>query len=130
MAMIADWMRQASERHRAILEQTYKGCCTVWERKPVMDPETKLTDPKAEVMVLENQPCRLSFRSSPAASGKPAAEAGQEIRLFLSPDIPIRPGSRICVVQDNLTADYAASGRPAVYASHQEITLEIWKGWT
>ena len=130
MAMIADWMRQASERHRAILEQTYKGSCTVWERKPVTDPETKLTNPKAEVMVLENQPCRPSFRSSPTASGKPAAEAGQEIRLFLSPDIPIRPGSRICVVQDNLTADYAASGRSAVYASHQEITLEIWKGWT
>lgn len=128
--MIADAIKQASELHRNVLEQTYKGRCTVWERRPYIDPITKLTDPKQEVIVLEDQPCKLSFASSPPASGMPAASAAQSIKLFLASDIEIKAGSKIIVTQENRTATYASSGQPAVYASHQEIELVLWKEWT
>lgn len=128
--MIAEAMKQASERHRTVLEQTYKGQCTVWVCQPDTDPVTKLTDPKRETVVLENQPCRLSFASSPPASGSPAASAPQAIKLFLAPEVVIRAGSKIAVTQDDRTVVYASSGQPAIYASHQEIELMLWKGWT
>ena len=35
--------------------------------------------------------------------------------------------SKITVTQNGVTGDYARSGVPAVYVSHQEVTLELFK---
>ncbi len=113
--------------HRKAVESLYNGTCTVYEHRKVKDEKTKLTGFE-DALVLENQPCRLSFEKINAAvQGESYAAVSQSIKLFLSPDIVIKPGSKITVTQNGVTADYTSSGVPAVYQSHQEIILELEK---
>lgn len=113
--------------HRKAVESLYTGTCTVYEHRKVKDEKTKLTGFE-DALVLENQPCRLSFEKINAAvQGESYAVISQSIKLFLSPDIVIKPGSKITVMQNGVTADYISSGVPAVYQSHQEIILELEK---
>lgn len=111
------------------IESTYDGVCTVVERAMYRDEKTKITH-KSEMTLVENQPCRLSFEKLNAnAQSKTAAAVSQSIKLFISPKIIINAGSKIIVEQDGRKAEYSASGEPAVYAGHQEIMLELFKGW-
>lgn len=114
---------------RKALESTYEGVATVVEHQKVKDKSTKLTSHE-DVVVLEGQPCRLSFTSIAAVvQGETAASAKQTVKLFISPDILIKPGSKITITQSGMTADYTYSGVPAVYETHQEIVLELFKEW-
>lgn len=110
------------------VEKLYKGKCTVTEYQDVKDPITKVTR-KQEVVVLTEQPCRLSFSSAPAASVDDAPAITQSIKLFISPSVEIKPGSKVTVTQNNVTTEYSRSGFPAVYSTHQEIVLDLFKGW-
>lgn len=83
-----------------------------------------------EVVALEGQPCRISFsKISQVVQNEVAASTTQGIKLFLSPDVIIQPGSKITVTQNGVTTDYISSGVPAVYATHQEIMLELFERW-
>lgn len=114
---------------RKAIESTYEGVCSIVEYKAVTDEETKITR-QAEVTVLENQPCKLSFEKLNAVvQTETAAAISQGTKLFISPEITIKGGSKIVVVQNGITGEYSASGEPAVYSSHQEIMLELFKGW-
>lgn len=126
---MVDAVRAAQEAARKAQESLYTGVMTVTEHHKVRDDASKLTGYK-NVKVLENQPCRLSFETlKQAMSSEPATAVTQVIKLFLSPDIVIRAGSKITVTQDGITADYTYSGIPAVYPTHQEIILERFERW-
>ena len=128
--MIADAIKQARQMHRDVIEQAYDGTCTIYVQQEVTDPVTKLTVTQEEAAA-EQIPCRLSFSSSPATEeSDTTATAAQTIKLFLAPEREIPPGCRIEVNQNGRTESYTQSGKAAVYFSHQEITLELWKGWT
>lgn len=114
---------------RKALESTYEGAATVIEHRKVRNEETKLTGYK-DVTVLEGQPCKLSFSKIAAVvQSDSAASAPQTVKLFISPDITIKPGSKITITQNGITTDYTYSGVPAVYATHQEIMLDFFKEW-
>jgi hypothetical protein len=81
------------------------------------------------VVVIENQPCRLSFSSNPSATDGDIAEINQTVKLFFAPEIKVKEGSKIIVTQNGVTTEYKQSGTPAVYSCHQEIFLELFKGW-
>ena len=111
------------------IEATYFGLLTVTETQKEKNEKSKLTK-TTPVIVLENQPCRLSFETLKAATQSDSAAAiTQIIKLFVSPDISIKAGSKITVTQDGVTADYSCSGVPAVYPTHQEIILELSRKW-
>lgn len=115
--------------HRQAIEATYDGVCTVYGRKPQEDPGTGDTV-FGEVQVMENIPCHLSYSSIPAAGeSDTGAAVTQATKLFLSPEIEIRPGSRIEISQQGVTGSYSRSGKPAVYSSHQEIELVLFGGY-
>lgn len=127
--MIADAIRQAQRMHRKVIEAAYDGVCTVYERKPFKDPDTKVTSSREEA-VIRNEPCHLSFSGDTAASGtETVTNVAQTIKLFLAPEKEIRPGSKIEVTQNGRTESYSQSGKASVYASHQEITLELFRGY-
>ena len=120
----------AQKAARKAIESGYTGVCTIIEYKDVRDEKTKITR-KAEVVVIENQPCKLSFEKLNAAGPtETAASLTQGAKLFIAPEINIRGGSKIIVEQNGMKNEYFASGEPAVYISHQEIILELFKGWT
>lgn len=120
-------IQAAQKAARKAIEVTYFGTLTVTERKKEKDERSKLTK-DVEVVVLENQPCKLSFEKlQTAIQSDSAATITQVTKLFVSPDISINAGSKITVSQDNVTTDYTCSGVPAIYPTHQEIILELFK---
>lgn len=120
---------QAWKAARKALEGTYTGLATVSEYKSVKDPVTKLTTTK-EVVTLENLPCKLSFMTlDTTTSTDTVAAMAQGVKLFLSPDVTIARGSKIVVTQNGVTTTYANSGVPAMYPTHQEITLKLFDKW-
>lgn len=127
--MRKDRLAQANKAHRRAVEARYEGTCRIYERQGLTDPKTKVTKQR-EILVQEELPCNLSFSSIMAASKKENGyQEEQKVKLFLAPEIEVKPGARIVVTQNGTTGTYQRSGMPAVYGSHQEIMLEAWKGW-
>lgn len=119
----------ARKAARRAQEATYEGVCTIIEYRDVTDEKTRLTS-QVEVTVIENQPCKLSFeKQAVAVQAETAAAISQSIKLFLSPERKVNSGSKIIVTQNGVTEEYCASGKPAIYSTHQEITLELFRGW-
>ena len=113
---------------RKAIESTYIGTCTVTEYAK-KQRENKTTGFEEEI-VLQNQPCRLSFeRITSTNSGQVAAELTQSTKILISPEIHIKPGSKLTITQNEITTEYKNSGEPAIYATHQEVILELFKGW-
>jgi hypothetical protein len=111
------------------VESLYEGVCTVYTATKAKNAATKETE-FAETAILTNQPCRLSFASIPGTGLiDHAPRLGQATKLFISPGVSIPPGSRIVVAQNGAAEHYSMSGQPARYATHQEISLELFKGW-
>lgn len=124
---MVDEIKAAQIVARKSIEATYFGELKVTEQRKVKDKRTKLMTDK-EVIVIENQPCRLSFEKiQTSAQSDSAASLSQMAKLFLSPDIRIKAGSKLTVSQDGITTDYTHSGVPAVYPTHQEIVLDLFK---
>ena len=115
------------------LASLWQGICSVTVREGVQNPLNKRTE-FAEIVVHEDVPCKLSFHIS-YESGSSVVDDGngsvvkQVARLFLASDVVIPAGSKISVTQNGRTVDYEKSGQPVVYASHQEILLQLFRGW-
>lgn len=122
-------MEAARRAARRAQEATYEGICTIYECRDVTDEKTKLSS-EEEVAVIEDQPCKLSFEKlNSVVQTETAAVQAQGVKLFLAPEIVVSSNSKIVVTQNGVTDEYSASGIPAIYSTHQEITLESFRGW-
>ena len=123
-------MEAARKAARRAQEATYEGICTIYEYRDVTDEKTKLSS-EEEIAVIENQPCKLSFEKlNSVVQTETAAVQAQGVKLFLAPEIAVGSNSKIVVTQNGVTDEYSASGKPAIYSTHQEITLESFRGWS
>lgn len=123
-------LNKAMEKARAAIESMYDGKATISEYESKKDSVTKRTTNK-EVEVIKDEACRLIFKSVPMANETDTgASLSQVVKLLIAPELDIKPGSKITVSQKGRTVAYKNSGMPAVYSTHQEITLELFKGWT
>lgn len=102
----------------------YTDTCTVSEYRSVKDPKTHITN-KQLVVVVENEPCRLSHKSITSTGDGVAPSVSMTTKLIISPDIAIHAGSKIAVTRNGVTTVYKQSGEPARYTNHQEIMLEL-----
>lgn len=110
---------------RDVIESQYKGTCTITEYQNVKDPVTKITA-LTPVDVVTDQKCRISYQKFPQAEQSETTDnIVQVVKLFISPDIIIKPGSKINVTQNGVTETYESSGKPAVYEHHQEVILKL-----
>ena len=117
-----------SSRRKA-LEKLWKGICTVTAWQGVEDPVTFVTTHR-EVDLYGNLKCKLSHKTISATSQTGAgAILVQQIKLSLGNEYVIPAGCKITVTQNGKTAEYTHSGEPAVFIDHQEIVLDIFKGW-
>ena len=110
---------------REAFEKMYDSTCTVVVHEEYEKPNgsTGFRD----VIVLENEPCKLQYSSVKSAEqGEAAATVSQEIRLFIRPDVEISAGSQIIVK----SVKYGLSGVSAKYDTHQEIVLSLWERWS
>ncbi|HCU2820327.1 TPA: hypothetical protein OUM20_002330 [Clostridioides difficile] len=107
---------------RKAIEMLYRDKCTIVEYQSIKDSVTKRTNNK-EVIVLENQPCKLSYKNITSATDGKVSRLEQTIKLFISPDVEIKAGSKL-IINDK---EYVRSGESAIYSNHQEIILELFK---
>lgn len=120
---------RARDAARKAIESTYTGTCDIIEYGSVRDKKSGITR-QEEITVLQSQPCKLSFEKIAAAVGSDTASAvTQGVKLFIAPETEVKNGSKIIVTQNGISNAYSASGQAAVYESHKEIMLELWKGW-
>ena len=122
-------------RIRGAVERLYTCICSVYEKEEYTD-EAGITRHR-ERLVMENIPCRISYSTgmlfNKLNSGKECADAvrnKQYTKIFTSPDILIRPGSKIAVTNEKGEHIYFHSGERAEYLSHNEVLVENFKGWS
>ena len=120
-------MVDAWKQARKAVESRYRGLCDILEKRKVKDEVTKATVLR-DIAVLRNQPCKLSYSSSGTANQTDTiSNIEQTIKVFIAPEIKIVPGSKLRITQNGITTDYISSGVPAVYETHQEVSLELKK---
>ena len=121
------YLEAARNQARKQIEKLYEDTCTVYESKKVTNPITKLTKTEP-VEVLKEQPCKLSFSSVKATEEKSnVATVSQVVKLFISPDVSIKPGSKITITHLGKVTEYASSGQEATFSTHKEIVLELFR---
>ena len=78
-----------------------------------------------KTIVAQNVPCRISYSSDNAGVQTTTTDnISQQIKLFISCDVEVKPGSEVIVTSKNGSVKkYIASGTPAEYTAHQEILL-------
>jgi hypothetical protein len=108
---------------RAAIEMTYEGRCTVTELQSVKDPVTKGTG-QQRVIVLQDEPCAVSQTSLRGVISTDTDNSlDYDAKLFISPDVIIKAGSEINVIQDGMDTRFQQVGKPFRYPTHQEIML-------
>ncbi len=121
-------METARIAAKKAIESTYEGICTVVEHRKVQKANKSIGF--EEVVTLENQPCRLSYKTiTNAGENDVASSVFQIIQVFLNPEINIKAGSKLIITQNGITTEYKSSSEPAFYNTHQEIILELFKEW-
>lgn len=112
------------------IKSLWRGKCTVTVRNNDTTDENTGRVAVGEVDTYTDEPCRISFDTVNATQPENnAANIVQSITLFIDRAVAIPEGSKITVTQNGVTAVYEKSGKPAVYSTHQEIPLELFKGW-
>lgn len=115
--------------HAEALRRLWSGICTIIVRQPVVDESNGQTSLQ-EAILLENEPCRLSFKNvNTTGENNEASPVQQVTKLFLDNTVVIPAGSKLVVTQNGYTAEYEKSGEPAIYSTHQEIVVEKFKEW-
>lgn len=123
-------MSVIDEITRKVIEDGYEGLCDIYVQQAVKDPVTKQTSRAAVKQNKNPIACGLSYKNTSTTSeGDGADKQVQQIELFLAPEVSVPTGSKIIVTQNGVTQEFMQSGVPAVYATHQEIVLEIFKRW-
>lgn len=106
----------------------WKDKCTVIIKDKDTNLETHITG-FSEKALIENAPCKLSFSTLSSTGEGNVAAVAQSVKLFLSNEINVPAGSKIMVTRKGKTYIFQRSGLPGVFAYHQEMMLEPWKGW-
>ena len=123
--MVSPVIEKARARARVQIEKMYESTCSVWQFSRVYDKATHSTKMK-KVALFENIPCHVSYGISGAAKQTDTiAVIGQNITLYLPPEYAVPAGCEIIIEGQGRTTRYESSGEPAVYQSHQEISLTL-----
>jgi hypothetical protein len=114
---------------RKAIESLYDSTCTVIEYPQLKDPVTKKTA-NQEVTVHQDKACRLSYSGNKSTDQTESANSlTQVIKVFIAPELDVKAGSKFVITGRGQSVEYKNSGVPAVYDTHQEIVLELFKGW-
>lgn len=112
-------------KQRKAIESRYIGKCTIKIKGKVTDPITNISK-NGEIDLIENEPCRLSYKTVPTMNNNESADTVKQIiKLFIRPELDIPAGSKIIVTQHGRTNIYRNSGFPEIHTSHQEVVLEL-----
>jgi len=111
------------------VRRLWTGTATVTVLEGALNPLNGRTEP-TERVTIQDEACRISHDTVKSTEpDNEAALVAQSVTLYIDPSVEIPEGSKITVTQNGVTRDYVRSGKPAVFTSHQEVPLELFKGW-
>jgi hypothetical protein len=123
-------IEKAMKKARNVIESRYEDTCNIIELQNIYNEKSKQTVP-TEVIVYENKPCQLSYKTiSYNEETDTGAKKIQIVELFISPDIKINPGSKIVGTHKGIETSYKNSGEPSIYNTQQTIVLELFEKWS
>ena len=115
---------KARKNAQFAIESLYEGVCNIYTYEETQADTGE--NVKDRQLLYEAVPCRISFDNSPAASDADTVDTiAQGITLFLPPLCRIPPGCFIEVTQNGNVTAYQNSGPAKIYATHQEIALNL-----
>ena len=112
-----------------VIATLFHGRMTVMEYVQTEDEQTGIVSCN-EAVVMSDIPCRLSYSHSTPVTEGMAAENIQKIKVFYSPNVTIKPGSKLIISQNGVEAAYRSSGVPRLYSGHAEVDLEYFERWS
>lgn len=81
----------AKKQTRQAIESTYDCKCDIVEHKSTKNATNKRTEYQ-EITVLEEQPCRISYKTTSSANETDnESKVTQIVKLFIAPEIQIKP---------------------------------------
>ncbi len=124
-----DIVELARERARKEFERFFEDTCSVYEY--VKEKQANGSTAHKEKKVFSDIPCRVSFKTVlQAAENSQNSHQVQVIKLFLPHDVHIKAGSKLEISRKGVTTAYKNSGVPALYPTHNEVVLELFRGWS
>lgn len=111
---------------RKPIEMLYLDRCDIIEFQKV--EEDGLTYMK-DVIIQSDVPCKLSHERLTQTSDGVAPAIDLSSKLMLSPEVPLKTGSKINVHRNGKTTHYECSSEPAMFHNHQEIWLTLVEGY-
>lgn len=114
--------KAALVKSRKAIEGLYADTCRIITEKDIVDPDTGIV--KTVRVTSSEYPCRISYKSLPAASGDGIPIMTQSVTLFLNPEVDVPAGADVDVVRQGRKLHFKSAGVSAVYDNHQEIGLE------
>lgn len=109
---------------RASIESLYIDTCDIIELVSAKNPVNKRME-LTEQVVHSNVPCRLSIKTMGATGDSETASSAVQItKVFIAPELDIPAGSKFLIRHYGREFKYESSGYPAIYSSHQEVTLQ------
>lgn len=111
---------------RKHIELMYLDRCNIIECEKVV---TRGITNVLETVAYENLPCKLSHERITQTGDGVAPNTALVSKLFINPDITVRPGSKIIVTRNGVTTTYESSSEAARFLNHQEIMLDLLEGY-
>lgn len=106
----------------AALQVLWKDTCTIMEYQ-AYTTDNQSTQHR-EVVVLEHQPCKLSFQTlQPVNQTETVGHLVQTVKLFLDNNINMKAGSKIIINRSGKVFVFKHSGEAGIFTHHQEIML-------
>ncbi|MDD3020945.1 MAG: hypothetical protein PHX61_08225 [Alphaproteobacteria bacterium] len=114
--------------HKTAIRYFWKDLFAVTIHAKTTDPSTKITG-FSDSVKYQDQPGKLSFETLTSTDQGDTSAVTQSVKLFCDPALEIPAGSKISITHAGRTVDYSRSGEPGIYTDHQEIPLELFRGW-
>lgn len=113
---------------QSVLHEMFDGVCSIWSMEQEKDADGIWR--QKEVLTAADVPCHLSFISAGAAQndGK-GSRVRAAAKLFIAPELTVKPGSKVCVRQQQREYCLICSSLAVVYRWHQEIELCLPEDW-
>ena len=107
---------------RKAIEKTYTDICTVYAFVKNKDKSITKT---GKALLFENMQCALSQKNmKPTNQGSMTNTISYDAKLFLAPEVNIKPGSHIEIKRLSRLYNFISTGEAFVYETHQEIMLQ------
>lgn len=107
------------------LQSLYEDTCTISRTVDVKPDGSNITR-KEEQEVYTGILCGLSFSGSNSSAQREHAHLiDWDAKLFVDPELQIYPGDKVTVsrLSGRETYRYQVIGKPAIYATHQEVKV-------